>query len=41
MGCVLIGGEIAEMFGFYFFGEYDLVGFCVGVVEKSLILDGF
>jgi len=39
-GCVLLGGETAEMPDFYPPGEYDLAGFIVGVVDKSRVIDG-
>ena len=39
-GCVLLGGETAEMPGFYGDGEYDIAGFIVGVVDRGKIIDG-
>jgi phosphoribosylformylglycinamidine cyclo-ligase len=39
-GCVLLGGETAEMPGIYKKGDYEIAGFCVGVVEKKEIIDG-
>lgn len=39
-GCVLLGGETAEMPGFYHEGEYDIAGFIIGVVDRKNVIDG-